>query len=49
MELVLENLTKRYGNKKAVDNCNAVLQEGIYGLLGSNGSGKYCDKLYIWE
>jgi len=40
MELRLENLTKKYGNNLAVDNLNAVLTCGVYGLLGANGSGK---------
>ncbi len=40
MELKIENICKRYRNKRAVDDCNAVLTEGIYALLGPNGSGK---------
>ena len=40
MELKIENVCKRYRNKRAVDDCNAVLTEGIYALLGPNGSGK---------
>jgi len=39
--LKTENLTKKYINKKALDNLNISLEKGkIYGLLGPNGSGK---------
>ena len=40
MELRLENLTKQYGSHIAVNNLNATLTCGIYGLLGANGAGK---------
>ncbi len=40
MELRIENLTKRYGQKTAVDDFSASLHGGIYALLGANGSGK---------
>lgn len=43
MESLLEckALTKKYGNKVALDNVNLYLNKGrIVGLLGSNGSGK---------
>lgn len=40
MELKIENLSKHYGSKIAVNNFNAVLNKGIHALLGSNGSGK---------
>ena len=40
MELQLQNLSKRYGTKYAVDDVNACLTPGIYGLLGANGAGK---------
>src|SRR5664279_1676700 len=37
----VENLSKRYGNKLAVDGLNFVVQPGIVtGFLGPNGSGK---------
>ena len=37
----VENLTKRYGDKLAVDGLNFVVQPGIVtGFLGPNGSGK---------
>lgn len=40
MELSLDRLTKHYGSKIAVDQVSAVLQPGVYGLLGANGAGK---------
>lgn len=42
MEIVkCENLSKNYGNKKALKNVNLSLEKGkIIGLLGPNGSGK---------
>ena len=43
MKPILEcrNLTKRYGNKTALDKVNLSLESGkIIGLLGPNGSGK---------
>ncbi|MDD6207355.1 MAG: ABC transporter ATP-binding protein [Clostridiales bacterium] len=40
MKLELQNVTKQYGKKKALDNLSLVLEPGIYGLLGPNGAGK---------
>lgn len=40
MELVLDRVTKHFKNKIAVDRLSAVLNEGVYGLLGANGAGK---------
>lgn len=40
MTLTMKNLTKRYGQKTAVDHLNLTLTNGIYGLLGENGAGK---------
>lgn len=40
MKLQLRNLSKQYGTKCAVDNVNAKLEPGVYGLLGANGAGK---------
>ena len=40
MELYIDRLTKKYGNKIAVDNFTAKLSTGVYGLLGANGAGK---------
>lgn len=37
----IKNLTKQYGNKKALDNVSILFDNNkIYGLLGSNGAGK---------
>ncbi len=39
--LRIENLTKTYGTKKAVDNLSLHIQAGeIYGFIGHNGAGK---------
>ena len=39
--LVIENLTKKYGDKKAVDNLSIHIKPGeIYGFIGHNGAGK---------
>ena len=39
--LKIENLTKVYGNKKAVDHLTLHIQPGeIYGFIGHNGAGK---------
>lgn len=39
--LIINNLTKRYGDKKAVDNLSLHIQKGeIYGFIGHNGAGK---------
>lgn len=40
MELVIDDLTKRYGPKTAVNHFSATLEMGIHALLGPNGSGK---------
>lgn len=40
MQLEIRNLTKEYGEKKALDSVSLVLTEGVYGLLGPNGAGK---------
>ena len=37
----IKEMTKQYGNKKAVDNLNLTVPAGaIYGFIGENGSGK---------
>lgn len=39
--LKIENLTKKYGDKKAVDNLTLNISPGeIYGFIGHNGAGK---------
>lgn len=39
--LKIENLTKLYGEKKAVDNLSLHIEKGeIYGFIGHNGAGK---------
>lgn len=40
MKIEIKNLTKTYGNNKAVNDLSITLNEGIYGILGPNGSGK---------
>ena len=40
MELKIQNLSKHYGTKKALDTFSYTFQEGIYGILGANGAGK---------
>lgn len=40
MKLEIKNLTKNYGDKKALQNLSCELTEGIYGLIGPNGAGK---------
>lgn len=40
MELQTIGLTKKFGSKTAVDHLNIELSDGVYGLLGANGSGK---------
>lgn len=40
MELVIDELSKQYKNKIAVDLTSIKLHKGIYGLLGANGAGK---------
>jgi ABC-2 type transport system ATP-binding protein len=40
VELILDGLTKQYGDKFAVNHFKATLTTGVYGLLGANGAGK---------
>lgn len=40
MNLVIENLSKRYPKHLALSNVNISLEAGVYGLLGENGAGK---------
>ncbi len=39
--LKIEHLTKKYGDKKAVDDLSLHIEKGmIYGFIGHNGAGK---------
>ncbi len=39
--LIIDHLTKKYGDKKAVDDLSLHIQAGeIYGFIGHNGAGK---------
>lgn len=40
MELKIANVTKEFGDLKAVDCISCTLTNGVYGLLGVNGAGK---------
>ena len=41
MTLLLENVTKRFGDFTAVDDLTLSVGEGtMYGFLGANGAGK---------
>ena len=40
MELTISNLTKEFGQFRAVNEVSYTMQNGVYGLLGVNGAGK---------
>ena len=40
MELYIENVSKQFNDKKAVDNISLRITPGVWGLLGANGAGK---------
>lgn len=40
MELKIDDLSKYFKDKKAVDQVSLELAEGVWGLLGANGAGK---------
>ena len=40
MKVEIQNLTKRFGQKTAVDDVSLALTSGVWGLIGSNGAGK---------
>ena len=40
MELIVNNVSKQYRGKPAVDCLSLHLEKGVYGLLGANGAGK---------
>lgn len=40
MELKIDCVSKRYGDKIVCDNVSFALHKGVYGILGANGAGK---------
>ena len=40
MELKIENLSKSFGDVKALNHINYTFAPGVYGILGPNGAGK---------
>ena len=41
MDIVVKNLTKKYGNQRAVDDISFEVRTGeVLGFLGPNGAGK---------
>lgn len=40
MEIVINNLSKNYGKKTALEHVSVTIRSGMYGLLGPNGAGK---------
>lgn len=40
MEIMISNLTKKFGTKTVLDNINLEIPSGMFGLLGRNGAGK---------
>ncbi|WP_099353772.1 ABC transporter ATP-binding protein [Fredinandcohnia onubensis] len=40
MNLTIENVSKVFDDKKALDSINLEFTTGVYGILGANGSGK---------
>ena len=40
MKIKIDNISKRYGDKLALDQFSISLDTGIYGLIGPNGAGK---------
>lgn len=40
MEIVINNLSKKYGKRTALKNVTVTIPSGMYGLLGRNGAGK---------
>lgn len=38
--IVLQNVSKFYGKKQALDQVNLIIEKGMFGLLGRNGAGK---------
>ena len=40
MEIVINNLSKNYGKRAALEKVSLTIPSGMYGLLGRNGAGK---------
>lgn len=40
MELQIDRLSKKYGDKQALKEVTCSLRSGVYGILGANGAGK---------
>lgn len=40
MELKIDNISKSYGRKLALNKFSSVMTQGVYGVLGPNGAGK---------
>ena len=40
MKLQMVNVTRKFGDFRAVENLNLTIENGVYGLLGVNGAGK---------
>lgn len=40
MKLTIENISKNYGKKQALNGVSFEMENGVYGLLGPNGAGK---------
>jgi ABC-2 type transport system ATP-binding protein len=40
MKLTIDNISKSYGKKQALNGVSFEMEDGIYGLLGPNGAGK---------
>lgn len=40
MELIIKDLTKKYGSFIALNHVNMTFTPGVYGILGANGAGK---------
>ena len=40
MELLIDHVSKRFRDKRAVSDISLELTPGVWGLLGANGAGK---------
>ena len=40
MELLIDHVSKRFKDKRAVNDISLELTPGVWGLLGANGAGK---------